>query len=112
MAEGRGPSIYAAFTLARLVHSFKDRLRSGINARQFSNKRSLPVPSRSFGFSVYPGPGRYSINSPSEKSLLIVAVDDLGTKSMLTQRNIGVSNAEEVSRRNVAPSSKHTYLSP
>ena len=44
VVEGRRPSIYAAFNLARLVHSFISRVRSHINARQSSTKRSLDVP--------------------------------------------------------------------
>lgn len=41
--HGRRPSIYATFTLARLVHSFINRMKSNSHSRQCPNKPSLDV---------------------------------------------------------------------
>jgi len=61
--QGRRPSIYAAITLARLVHSFISRVKSNIHSRQRSNKPSLDVSAiRSYNFSVHSNSGNYGVD--------------------------------------------------
>jgi len=61
--QGHRPSIYAAFTLARLVHSFISRVKSNVHSRQRSNKPSLDVSAiRSYHSSVHSNPGNYGVD--------------------------------------------------
>ena len=61
--QDRRPSIYAAFTLARLVHSFIKRVKSNFHSRQGSNKPSLDVSAlRSYNFLVHPKSDNYAVD--------------------------------------------------
>lgn len=68
-AQGRCPSIYAAFTLARLVHSFISRVKSNLHSRQRSNKPWLGVSALgSYSFPVHSNLSKYGIGRTDHSS--------------------------------------------
>lgn len=99
--QGRCSSIYATFTLARLVHNFISRVKADLHSRQRSNKPSLDVLTLgSYNLSVHSKSGSQSDDSTE------VSTPTTISKHSGLQQHVGDSiDRHCVSRRGLASKS-------